>query len=136
MPLEKFTRKGKRFGWKEEQEAAFQELKKRLVEAPILIYPNWDKEFCVHVHASNYAIGATLAQTGKEGLDHPVYFASKLLSKAECNYSTIEREALSMVYAVQNFRHYLLATPFTFFVDHQALMYLVNKPVVQGRVNR
>jgi hypothetical protein len=41
-----------------------------------------------------------------------------------------------MVYAVQKFRHYLLATPFTFFVDHQALMYLVNKPVIQGRVSR
>lgn len=48
----------------------------------------------------------------------------------------MEREALGMVYAVQKFRHYLLATPFTFYVDHQALMYLVNKPIIQGRVSR
>lgn len=41
-----------------------------------------------------------------------------------------------MVYAVQKFRHHLLATPFTFYMDHQALMYLVNKPIIQGRVSR
>lgn len=41
-----------------------------------------------------------------------------------------------MVYAVQKFRHYLLATPFTFYVDHQALMYLINKSIIQGRVSR
>lgn len=68
--------------------------------------------------ASNFAVGATLAQVGDHGLDHPIYFASRLLSKAEKNYSTTEREALKMVYAVQKFRHYLLATPFTFYVDH------------------
>lgn len=40
-----------------------------------------------------------------------------------------------MVYVVQKFRHYLLAMPFTFYVDHQALIYLVNKPIIQGRIN-
>lgn len=86
--------------------------------------------------ASNYVIGVTLAQMRKEGLDHPMYFIRRLLSKAGQNYGTTERKALGMVYAVQKSRHYLLATPFTFFVDHQALMYLVNKPVIQGRVSR
>ena len=41
-----------------------------------------------------------------------------------------------MVYAVQKFRHYVLATPFVFYVDHQALLYLVNKPIIQGRISR
>lgn len=118
------------------QEEAFQELKSWLVGAPILTYPDWDKEFRVHVDASNFAIGATLAQVGDHGLDHLVYFASRLLSKAEKHYSTTEREALGMVYSIQKFRHYLLATPFTFYVDHQALMYLVNKPIIQGRISR
>lgn len=85
-----------------------------MATTPILAYPDWNKEFRVHVDASNYAIGATLAQTGNHGLDHPIYFASRLLSKAEQNYSTTEWEALGMVYAVQKFRHYLLATLFVF----------------------
>ena len=41
-----------------------------------------------------------------------------------------------MVYIVQKFRHYLLATPFVFYVDHQSLLYLVNKPIIQGRISR
>lgn len=86
--------------------------------------------------ASNYAIGATLAQVGVQGLDHPIFFASRLLSKAEQNYSTTEREALGMVYFVQKFCHYLLATTFTFYVDDQTLMYLVNKLIIQGRISR
>ena len=107
-----------------------------MATTPILAYPDWNKEFHVHVDASNYAVGTTLAQTGNHGLDHPVHFASRLLSKAEKNYCTTKREALVLVYAIQKFRHYLLATPFVFYVDHQALLYLVNKPIIQGRISR
>lgn len=59
--LDKLTRKGEPFVWGTEQEEAFTELKDRLVSAPILVYPDWNKEFHVHVDASNIAIGATLA---------------------------------------------------------------------------
>ncbi len=55
---------------------------------------------------------------------------------AENNYTTTEREGLTMVYAVKKFRHYLLANKFIFFVDHQALLYLVNKPCATGRIVR
>jgi hypothetical protein len=58
------------------------------------------------------------------------------LNKEERNYSTTEREALSMIFALQKFCHYLLENPFTFFTDHQALKYLVNKPVHQGKICR
>lgn len=136
LPLDKLTQKGEPYVWSSEKETAFTELKNRLLGVPILAYPNWDKEFHIHVDASNFAIGATLVQTDDHGLDHPIYFASQLLSKAEKNYNTTEREALGIVYVVQKFRHYLLATPFTFYMDHQALMYLVNKSIIQGRISR
>lgn len=129
-------RKGELFVWGTEQGEAFKELKDRLLSAPILVYLDWNKEFHMHVDASNFAIGATLVQVGTQGLDHLVFFACSLLLKAEQNYSTTEQEVLGMVYTVQKFRHYLLATPVTFYVDHQALMYLVNKPIIQGWVSR
>lgn len=69
-------------------------------------------------------------------MDHPVYYACKKLSIAGRNYTTIEREALAMVYSLQNFRHYLLGAPFKLFKDHFALKYLVNKPVLEGRICR
>lgn len=67
-------------------------------------------------------------------MDFPVSYASKQLNIVEKNYTTIEREGLTMVYAVKKFCHYLLANQFVFFVDHQALLYLVNKPCATGRI--
>jgi hypothetical protein len=56
------------------------------------------------------------------------------LSDIENNYNIIEREGLSMVYALQEFLHYLLGSPFKFFIDHSTLKYLVNKPVLGRRI--
>ncbi len=55
-------------------------------------------------------------------------YVSKLLNLAEKNYTTIEGKTLVMVYALHKFRHYLLGNQFVFYVDHMALVYLVNKP--------
>jgi hypothetical protein len=55
-------------------------------------------------------------------------YSSRLFNSAERNHTTIKKEALVMVYALQKFKHYLLGNMFTFYVDHMALMYLVNKP--------
>ena len=47
-----------------------------------------------------------------------------------------ELEALGMVYAVQKKIHYLFTTPFMFYIDHQALLYMINKPINQGKISR
>ena len=67
-------------------------------------------------------------------MDFPVSYASRQLNDAEKNYTTTEREGLGMIYAVKKFRHYLLANKFVFFTDHQALLYLVNKPCNTSRI--
>jgi hypothetical protein len=69
-------------------------------------------------------------------MDHPIYFVSRKLSQVECNYKMTERDGLAMIYALQKFRHYLLGSHFKFFTDHSALKYLVNKPVLEGRICR
>ena len=74
-----------------------------------------------------------LAQNPTGKIDQPIAYALRLLSKAEKNYTTTEKEALAMVYAVNKFCHYLLGNRFIFYVDHLALQYLVNKPQVSGR---
>ena len=58
------------------------------------------------------------------------------MNSVEKNYTTTEREGLGMVYAVKKVRHYLLANSFVFFTDHQALLYLVNKPCNTGTLVR
>jgi hypothetical protein len=73
---------------------------------------------------------------GVRGLDYLVFFVSHLQSKVQNNYTMTEYEALSMVYSMEKKLHYLLVMLFTFYVDHQALIYLLNKPIMQGRVIR
>jgi hypothetical protein len=107
-----------------------------MVTVRILVFPDWEKKFHVHVDASTISLGAILEQPGVGDLDHPIYFASKNLSEPEYNYNTIEREGLAMVYALQKSRHYLLGKHFKMFTDHLALKYLVNKPVLGGIICR
>ena len=107
-----------------------------MVTAAILVFPDWKKTFHVHVDASSIALGIILAQPGEGGIDHPIAFTSKKLSSTERNYTTIEREGLAMVYALQKFIHYLLGSHFKMSTDHSALKYLVNKPMLGGKICR
>ena len=95
--------------------------KRKLVEAPILRFPNWSTKFHVHIDASGPAIGEILTQPGNDGMDYPIVYSRKKLNKAKRNYSTTEREALGMVFALQKCRHYLLVNPFILYTDHHAL---------------
>jgi hypothetical protein len=71
-----------------------------MVTAPILVFPDWSKEFHVHVDASSIALGFVLAQTRAGDIEHPLAFASRKLSKTEINYTTTKREGLAMVYVL------------------------------------
>jgi hypothetical protein len=88
------------------------------------------------VDASAIALGAVLTQPGEGDIDHPIAFARRKLSYSEHNYNTTEREGLAMVYALQKYKHYLLGKHFKMFTDHSSLRYLVNKPVLGGRICR
>ena len=105
-----------------------------MVTALILVFPDWEKEFHVHVDASSIALGALLAQEGEGYIDHAITFSSQKLSTTKRNYTTTEREGLAMVYALQKYRHYLLGEHFKMYIDHSSLNYLVNKPILGGRI--
>jgi hypothetical protein len=84
--------------------------------------------------ASDIAIGSVLMQTYENNWFQPVYYTSRRLSKVEWNYSTMEWEALGMIYSVTKFRHYLLGKWFTFLVNHSALVFLVSKASLIGKL--
>ena len=133
-PLEELLREDKEFEWTEECNISFEKLKIKLVEAPILRFPNRSTKFHVHINASGLTIGAILTQPGNDGMDYPIVYIMRKLNKEERNYLTTEREALGMVFALQKYRHYLLDNPFIFYTNHQTLKYLVNKPLHHGRI--
>ena len=101
-----------------------------MVTTPILVFPDSEKTFHVHVDVSAITLGAILVQPGTRELNHLITFASRKLSESEHNYNTTEREGLAMVYALPKFRHYLLGKHFKMFTDHSTLKYLANKPML------
>jgi hypothetical protein len=111
-------------------------IKQKYINAHILISPNWQVEFHVHTNASLLVVGVMLFQILIGKSDQLVVYASRLLNRAEHNYSTTEREALITIFSFHKFRHYLLGNKFVFYVDHMALVYLVNKPHVSRRIVR
>jgi hypothetical protein len=82
----------------------------------------------VHIDASLLAIGRMLTHNPTSKYDQPIIYAFILLNKMKHNYITTEREPLAMVYALHKFKHFLLVNKFVFYVDHMAMVYLVNKP--------
>nr|GEY19068.1 reverse transcriptase domain-containing protein [Tanacetum cinerariifolium] len=114
---------------------AFQMLKKKLTEAPILIAPNWDLPFELMCDASDFAIGAVLGQRHEKHFK-PIHYASKTMTGAESNYTTTEMEMLAVVYAFEKFRSYLIMNKSIVHTDHSALKYLFAKKDAKARLLR
>ena len=124
------------FKWTAIEEKVYDALKIMLTQAPVIQPPDWAKPFLVFVDASDIAIGSALMQLTEPNWYKSVYYASRRLSTTERNYSTTEWEALGMIYNINKFRHYLLGRKFTFHVDHAAILYLVEKQTLTGKLAR
>nr|GEZ68381.1 reverse transcriptase domain-containing protein [Tanacetum cinerariifolium] len=114
---------------------SFPNIEEKLTEAPILIAPNWDLPFELMCDASNFAIGAVLGQR-HEKYFKPIHYASKTMNNAKTNYTTTEKEMLSVVYAFKKFRSYLIMNNSIVHTDHSALKYLFAKKDAKARLLR
>ena len=135
-PLHNLTKRDVAFEWKNEHQSAFDVLKGRLTSAPIMTYPDFSKQFILATDASDCGIGAVLSQKDTENHEHPVAYASRLLSSTEQNYTVVERECLAAIWAVRHFRHYLHGPKFDLYTDNLALTWLKNRPQPKGRIAR
>ena len=125
-PLTSLLCNEKDFIIKEEGKHAFMELKKSLVEAPILQRPNWDLPFEIMCDASDFVVGAVLGQRIEKKLT-AICYASKMLADAQLNYTNTEKELLAVVFALEKFRLYILGSKIIVYTDHAALKYLLSK---------
>nr|GFB70826.1 DNA-directed DNA polymerase [Tanacetum cinerariifolium] len=114
---------------------AFQTLKKKIAEAPILIAPNWDLPFELMCDARDFAIGAVLGQRHEKHFK-PIHYASKTMNDAKTNYTTTEKEMLAVVYAFEKFCSYLIMNKSIVHTDHSALKYLFTKKDAKARLLR
>eukprot|EP00731_Ephydatia_muelleri_P008795 Em0004g1133a len=134
-PLVKLTEKGHVWHWSSDCDAAFLQLKERLVTSPILGYPVFNQPFMVDTDASGEGLGAVLSQY-VSGVEHVIAFASRSLSKAERKYCATRREMLALVWAIKHFRPYLYGRRFTVRTDHASLRWLQSFHEPEGQVAR
>ena len=132
-PVIALTRKYARFKWTDECQSAFEYLKQSLTVVPLLAYPDPNKPYTLYTDASNYCIGACLTQAceDEENVlpnvknEKPIYYLSHKLSKTQCKWSTIEKEAYSINHALCKLDYYLHGARFVIKTDHKPLKYLL-----------
>ncbi|CAN6566696.1 unnamed protein product [Malus baccata var. baccata] len=134
-PLCLLLQKDVPFQFDEECESAFKQLKEKLTSAPIIVPPDWSIPFKLMCDASDYALGSVLGQR-KDKQRHVIYYASRTLNDAQLNYSTTEKELLAVVFALDNFRSYLIGTKVIVYTDHATLKYLLTKKEAKPRLIR
>ena len=118
------TRKGRQFIWGEEQQEAFEEIKRRLVKAPVLHMPNHERRFHLYSDTSKFTVGSALyqIQNGKLKL---IAYTSKRMPKAARSYSIIELELCGLAINIASFSHLLKREDFDVIIDHLALMHII-----------
>ena len=134
-PLCRLLEKDTKFNFDESCQNSFEEIKSRLVEAPIMEKPYWNEEFEIMCDASDFAIGALLGQKA-EKVFKAKYYASKTFHEALENYSTTEKEILAIVFVCEKFRSYILGSHVIIHTDHTTIKYLMAKKEAKLRLIR
>ena len=119
--------------WDETSLRAFEDMKGKINSCPKLYFLDTQAPIYLHTDASKYGIGAYLFQT-VDGKEQPISYMSKALSKTELRWSTTDKEAYAIVYALYKFKHLLRDVKFTIRTDHKNLTYMVESR--SERVNR
>ena len=122
-PLHKASEMSTKFEWTPEAQDAFEFLKLKLTSTPIIAFPCFKEPFVLYTDASQFAMGAVLAQV-QDGTERAICYASRSLSKSQTKYSATRRELLALVTFTRHFRHYLLGQKFTIVTDHSAPKWL------------
>jgi len=134
-PLTNLTKKNVKWKWGKEEEDAFNELKERLINAPLLRCPDFTRPFIIHCDASNRACAAVLTQEYDDG-PHVIAYASRMFDPREAAYSVTERECLAVLYGLEHFRGYVEGYKITIVTDHSSLMWLNRMKDPFGRLAR
>ena len=123
-PLYRILQKETKWSWGDEQQRAFQEVKKLLTSECLLIHFNPNKELIMACDTSPYEVGAVLSHRDDDGKKQLIAFASRSLAAAEKKHSQLEKEGLAIVFGVKKFHHYLFGRHFIISSDHKPLQHI------------
>ena len=123
-PLYELIKKDQKYVWEETQKQAYNKLKQSPLSEPVLAQAVLGEQFIVYSDASNYAIGGVLSQEINDK-EHVIWYASRLLKRAELNYGISEKERLTIIFLIKKWRVFLYGTKFKVVTDHHALIHLM-----------
>jgi len=137
-PLHDMVKKDKKWEWMEKQGKAFEELKRRFTEEPVLAALDIDKKMRMEVDASDYATGGVLSMECGDGLWRPVAFLSKSLNETERNYEIHDKEMLAVIRGLEVWRHLLEGAQYKFeiWTDYKNLEYFMKAQKLNRRQAR
>ena len=140
-PLYHLLRKDTAWRWSEKEAEAFQHSKELLTSANVLTHFNPSWPLVLACDASAVGIGAVLAHILPDGSERPIGYASRSLSRAERNYSQLEKEGLSCIFGVKKFHSYIFGHHFLLYTDHKPLLALLSEhrstsPQASARIRR
>ena len=118
------------------QVQSFNELKDALVHCVTLSVPRYDRPFIVQTDASEYAVGACLAQLNDNGLEQPLAYASAKLSEVQRRWSVIEKESYAVLFAMNKFGNITFGSRIDLYTDHNPLQYLVHGSPKSAKLTR
>lgn len=125
-PLNALLQTGAKWEWSKDCDRAFKETKRLNTSDELLTHYDPARPIRLACDASPYGIGCVLSHLMENGSERPIAFASRSLTSAERNYAQIDREALSLVWGIKKFHHYLYGQRFTLVTDHQPLVSIFN----------
>ena len=132
-PIIYLTRKYAHFKWSDTHQKSFEFLKDSLTAVPLLVYPDSNKPYVLYTDASDTCIGACLTQEC-DGDEKPIYYLSHKLSKSQCKWSVVEKEAFAIHFALQKLDYYLHNAQFVIKTDHKPLKYLLESPMQNKKI--
>ena len=126
-PLNSLLQQDRKWEWTSECSQAFQQAKEALSSSHVLVHYDPALPITLAGDASAYGIGAVISHTLLDGSERPIAFASRTLTTSERNYAQIEKEALSLIFGVKKFHHYLYGRKFNLVTDHKPLLAILGE---------
>ena len=119
-PLNNLLKADQKFLWTDKCQHAFESLKQSLSDHPVLIFPNFNKEFLLYTDASDSAIGYVLGQYD-EDKERVIAHSGRSMNTSERKWGITDKEGLALIERIKHFQVYLTGKHFTVYTDHTAL---------------
>ncbi|XP_004304842.1 PREDICTED: uncharacterized protein LOC101292438 [Fragaria vesca subsp. vesca] len=124
------------FVWEPQHQQAFDRIKDYLTNPPVLIPPRDGTPLKLYIVAADLSIGGLLAQEDVNGVEHAIYYLSRVLTECETRYSPMEKLCLALYFAGCKLRHYMLVFTMVVIAQSDLVKYMLSRPILRGRIGK